>query len=237
MNAFFKELDYQSTSIGDISLRVRRDPRTDEPLYEIKLDDEYLMSSMFTESETALGRLGIDEHPGDHLHVVVGGLGLGYTARAVLESPRVASLVIVETLQPVIDWHTNGLLPLGAELTGDSRCRFVRGDFFSMAASPHGFDPEQDGRRFDAILVDIDHSPGRHLAPAHASLYQPDGLARLSSHMNPAGIFGLWSNNPVDPDFTGQLRHVFRTARGENIVFHNHLQDRDSTQSIYLAQR
>ena len=69
-----------------------------------------------------------------------------------------------------------GLLPLGKQLTGDPRCRLVHGDFFAMSHSAEGFDPRAPGRRFDAVLVDIDHSPRNLLHPRHAALYEPEGL-------------------------------------------------------------
>src|SRR3546814_7145955 len=99
------------------------------------------MSSHFTASEVELGRLGVAECAGAEcagsgLDVVVGGLGLGYTAQAVLESQAVASLLVVDALEAVIDWHRSGLLPLGPALTGDRRCRFVHGDFFADRKSP-----------------------------------------------------------------------------------------------------
>ena len=166
----------------------------------------------------------------------VGGLGLGYTARAVLEDTRVGSLLVVDALEAVIEWHGSGLLPLGPELTGDPRCRFVHGDFFVMSAAAAGFDPERPGRRFDAILVDIDHSPDALLAPGSAGFYQPDGLRGVAAHLRPGGVFGLWSNEPPDDAFTARLAAVFAEARGEPVVFHNPLQNRDFTQTVYLAR-
>jgi len=68
------------------------------------------------------------------LDVVVGGLGLGYTAVTALEYPQVRELLVVDTMQEVIDWHQQGLLPLGEKLTSDPRCRLVHGDFFAMSA-------------------------------------------------------------------------------------------------------
>lgn len=241
MSPLFQELGYRQTPIGELSLRARRSLHSDEMIYEIKLGEEYLMSSMFTDSEVALGHLGVREHPqaaagGAQLHVVVGGLGLGYTAKAVLEHPAVASLTVVEYLQAVIDWHREGLLPVSRELTADPRCRFVQGDFFAMTASQEGFDPENPGRRFDAILVDIDHTPDLHLDSGNAPFYSPAGLRALARHLAPAGIFGLWSNEAADPAFTARLQEAFTRARGEDITFFNPLQDRDFTQSVYLAQ-
>lgn len=62
----------------------------------------------------------------------------GYTAQAVLENPGVRSLMVVDALAEVIEWHAQGLLPLGKQLTGDPRCRLVHGDFFAMAQSDAG---------------------------------------------------------------------------------------------------
>src|SRR5436305_7851722 len=183
------------------------------------------MSSLFTASEIALARLGLADLSGADLDVVVGGLGLGYTAQAVLEHKSVNSLVIVEALAAVIDWHRNGLLPLGATLTADPRSRFVLGDFFAMAASKEGFDPDAPARRFDAILVDIDHSPSLLLASRNAAFYQPAGLKKLATHLHPRGVFALWSNDPPDDSFTQRLEDVFGEARAEPVTFHNPLQN------------
>src|ERR1039458_1472881 len=154
MSVYFEELDSRPTSMGVLSLRRRRQLESGLDVYEIKLGDEFLMSSLFTVAEIALARLGLAALPGTGLDVVVGGLGLGYTAHAVLENAAVRSLVVVDALAEVIDWHQQGLLPLGKSLTSDPRCRLVHGDFFAMSDSSGGFDPLTPGRRFDAVLVD-----------------------------------------------------------------------------------
>jgi spermidine synthase len=169
MSAYFEELDYRPTPLGGLSLRKRRELKLDLDVFEIKLGDEFLMSSLFTASEIALARLGLAELSGCELDVMVGGLGLGYTAKAVLENQDVASLLVVEMLEAVMAWHVEGLVPLGPELTADRRCRFVQGDFFALAASETGFDPDAPGRLFDAVLVDIDHSPDFLLNPQNVN--------------------------------------------------------------------
>jgi spermidine synthase len=237
MSAMFEELDYRETPIGALSLRRRRDLRTGADIFEIKLGDEFLMSSLFTASEIALAQLGLAELPGSALDVVVGGLGLGYTAQAVLAHKNVASLVVVDALEAVIDWHARGLVPLGRELTAEPRCRMVHGDFFALAASREGFDPAAPGRKFDAVLVDIDHSPEALLDAGNASFYGEDGLARLAAHLRPDGVFGLWSNELPDDSFTARLARVFASARAEAVTFHNPLQDRPFTQTVYLARK
>lgn len=236
-NMLFEELDYRPTPIGALSLRRRRELSLGVDVFEIKLGDEYLMSSLFTMSEIALARLGLAALPAGCLDVVVGGLGLGYTAQAVLEHPQaVGSLIVVEMLEPVIDWHRTGLLPLGPKLVGDGRCRLVQGDFFAMSDSRTGFDPDAFGRRFDAVLVDIDHSPDMLLDHRSAGFYRPEGFRALAAHLKPGGIFGLWSNDKPDQRFTDRLSRVFAEAWAEPVTFHNPLQGCPVTQTVYLAR-
>src|SRR5437660_6635550 len=173
MSVSFEELDFRPTPMGVLSRRRRRRPASDIDVYEIKLGDEFLMSSLFTAAEIALAQLGLAALARGDLDVVVGGLGLGYTAQAVLEHSSVRSLIVVDALAEVIEWHQQGLLPTAKQLMGDPRCRLLHGDFFAMSHSVDVFDPDGTGRRFDAVLVDIDHSPTNLLHPRHAALYQP----------------------------------------------------------------
>ncbi len=230
MSKYFEELDYRPTPIGALSLRRRLDPKTRSEVIEIKLGEEFLMSSMFTASEEALANLALDYLDGRQLEVVVGGLGLGYTARSVLRHDNVNSLIVVDALEAVIDWHVSGLLPLGPDLTNDPRCQFVQNDFFKMATSVEGF-----GKKLDAILVDIDHSPDFHLNEANAQFYHPDNLAKMAIHLNAGGIFALWSDALPDDQFVARLDSVFSRAWVEPVTFYNPLQNRDFTQSVYLA--
>ena len=234
MSVLFEELDYRETPIGGLSLRRRRELKLGVDVFEIKLGDEFLMSSLFTASEIALANLALAGLTGDGLDVVVGGLGLGYTAQAVLQHKNVGSLIVVDFLQAVIDWHRQGLVPLGAELSADPRCRFLQGDFFALAASDKGFD---GGRQFDAVLVDIDHSPDALLDEGNAGFYSEAGLKRLSTHLKPGGVFGLWSNEIPDAAFTARLAKVFAGARAEEVTFHNPLQDKPFTQTVYLGNK
>src|SRR5471030_2269912 len=147
MSVNFEELDFRPTPMGVLSLRRRRSPSSGLDIYDIKLGDEFLMSSQFTVAEIELARLGLAALQRTNLDVVVGGLGLGYTAQAVLENPGVRSLIVVDALAEVIEWHEQGLLPLGKQLIGDRRCHFVNGDSFAMSESADGFDGGAPGRR------------------------------------------------------------------------------------------
>ena len=235
MSVSFEELDFRPTPMGVLSLRRRRRPMSDVDVYEIKLGDEFLMSSQFTLAEIELARLGLAALDRADLDVVVGGLGLGYTARAVLENAHVRSMIVVDALAEVIEWHAQGLLPLGKELTGDPRCRLAHGDFFAMAASVEGFDAVSKARRFDAVLVDIDHSPRKLLHPRHAALYEPEGIALLAEHLNPGGVFALWSNDPPDAAFERVLAGAFATSNTHVVTFDNWRGEHDASNTVYVG--
>ena len=238
MSRLFEELDYQETPIGAISLRRRLILSLNVDVHEILLGEEHLMSSLFTASEVALARLGLaalaqggrGEEAG--WDVVVGGLGLGYTAATVLEDSRVRRLEVVELLGPVIDWHGRGLIPLDPPLSADARCHVREGDFFAMAASDGGF-----GALQDAILIDIDHTPDWLLDARSGSFYSVEGLQQLARHLKPGGVMGLWSDATADEAFTARLSEVFESAWNEPVTFHNPLQDKPFTQSVYLARK
>jgi spermidine synthase len=235
MSVNFEELDFRPTPLGVLSLRRRRSLTSGGDIYEIKLGDAFLMSSQFIVAEIALARLGLAALERTGLDVVVGGLGLGYTAFAVLENPNVQSLLVIDALAEVIEWHEQGLLPLGKPLTSDPRCRLVHGDFFAISHSAAGFDSDRPRRRFDAVLVDIDHSPRNLLHPRHAALYQPEGLARLAAHLHPGGVFALWSNDPPDHAFERVLADAFATSAAHVVTFDNLRGDHDASNTVYIG--
>ncbi len=236
MNSQFEELDYRKTRLGELVLQRRRILALDgEEAYEVKLNGEYLMSSLFHEAEAELARLGLGVLSGRDWEVVVGGLGLGYTAAEALSFPQVARLVVVEALEPVIEWHRQGLVPNGRTLSDDARCSCLNADFFALARG-EGFDPARPGHRWDAILLDIDHTPSQLLNRAHADFYSEEALRRLKNFIKPGGVFALWSNDEPADAFLGILRKAFGNAEGRAAVFDNPLTREKSSNGIYLAR-
>jgi spermidine synthase len=238
MSADFAELDYQQTPLGELILRRRRVHALDGlEVFEVKLGDAFLMSSLFHEVEVALADLGLAALNAAELDVVVGGLGLGYTAVAALKQPNVRSLIIVEALEPVIGWHQRGLVPLGPQLTADRRCRLVLGDFFGLCSSGKGFDPENPGRLFHAVLLDIDHSPRNLLHRRHGAFYEVDGLRSLAAQLHPGGVFALWSDDPPDEEFIAALNTVFAETTAHIVRFPNVLLQSESASTVYVASK
>ena len=206
-------------------------------VYEIKLGDEFLMSSLFSQGEIALAELGLAGLDAGELDVVVGGLGLGYTACAVLDNPGVREMLVIEALAEVIRWHRTGIVPLGAKLTADARCRLISGDFFALAGSTgEGFDPVAPGRRFHAVLLDVDHSPRGLLHPGHAAFYAPMGLRLLANYLHPGGVFALWSNDPPDDDFLEALGQVFASSQAHVVRFRNPMLNAEATNTVYVSR-
>jgi len=236
MRVNFEELDYRQTPLGELILRRRRALRMDgRDIFEVKLNDEYLMSSLFHDGEVALTDLGLAALTGDGWDIVVGGLGLGYTAAAALSYNQVARMIVVEALAPVIDWHQRDLVPNGKRLSEDVRCRYYHADFFALARGD-GFDPDVPGHTFDAILLDIDHTPEALLNPRHADLYSEAGMVRLRTFLRPGGVFGLWSNDVPDKRFLAILSHVFDKVDGHVVEFANPIQDKTATNGVYVAR-
>lgn len=244
----FEELDFQSTPLGDISLRRRSEPRLNHAIvYEVKLGDEFLMSSLFTESEIQLARLSLAALKSGPAYsggseacfdIVVGGLGLGYTAHAVLADPAVRSMQVIDIMQPVIGWHQQGLVPLGKALVDDPRCRLVHADFFALAGTPgKHFGGQRHDQPVHAVLLDIDHSPTHWLNEGNESFYTETSLQNLAEKIHPGGVFGLWSNDPPDDDFLKLLDSVFGSSQAHVVTFPNPYSGGESSCTVYIATR
>ena len=166
MELVFEEIDYQETALGVISLRKRSEPRLDNLLiYEVKLNEEWLMSSLFVDAEEELSRLGLDKLKNNgydnDLSIVVGGLGLGYTSVTALNDKMLTELRTIDVMPAVISWHRRGLLPVGDVLETDPRSKLIHGDFFAIASNDQtGF---LDDERVHGVFLDIDHSPSHWL--------------------------------------------------------------------------
>ena len=241
MNNIFEELDFQETPLGEISLRRRSEPKlADEILYEVKLGEEFLMSSLFVEAEEQLSILGLDALKRNghtqNLDIVVGGLGLGYTALQALQDTEVKSVKTIDVMQAVISWHQRGLLPIGDVLASDSRSFLVHDDFFAIATSEQqGFHAENARQKVHAVLLDIDHSPSHWLNKKNSRFYNKSSLLCMAGKIQSGGIFGLWSNELPDSQFQLLLAEVFTNIESHIVSFDNPYSGEKSTNSVYIA--
>lgn len=202
-------LEHAVTDIGTIYLGRR--PRNGGPewTYEIEIDGALLMSNSNPVSERQLSTSALAQHEGEGLRVLVGGLGLGHTAEAVLESSRVASVRVVEKMKFVIDWMNDGLLPLSAAFAADDRLEIVQGDVYDdLLAKP--------SEQYDLILVDVDHSPSHRLSEASLPFYSAQGQRQVAQHLSPGGTLAVWSS-AKDDDFLAVLTEVYKHAHLEDV--------------------
>jgi spermidine synthase len=222
-------LAYESSPLGLLCLRRREllsQPGT--IVTEVTLNHEFLMSSLYTDSEQALARAAIQMHRGDGLRVLVGGLGLGYTAREALSSDRVAHVEIVELLPQVIDWLQGGLLPLSTELCDEPRLSVTQGDIYRrLAGSP--------SEEFDVILIDVDHSPDERLGDQNSSFYTVPGLQAAKGHLTIGGVLAVWSY-AESSEFADALHDVFSDIRVEPVTYRNQLVDEERTDWLFFAR-
>ena len=232
MGRLIEELDYRATAMGPLILRRRWVAAIDADVIEVILGEEHLRSSLFTVGETELAVRGLAAAKSGPLRVLVGGLGLGYTARAALADTRVTSVDVVDALAPVIEWHEAGLVPLGESLGQEPRCHLRLGDFFGWFDTPRA-----PGDRYDVVLLDIDHSPRALLHPEHARFYAEPGLRRLREGIAAGGVFAMWSDEGPEAAFIALLEAVFDEVRSEVVAFDNPLTGSASTCTIYVCNR
>lgn len=226
-------LAWEDSELGVLCLRRRELlSRPGTIVTDVTLDHELLMSSYLTRSERALARLALDLHPGGALRVLVGGLGLGYTAHEVLVAgeDRVAHVEVVEYLPQVIDWFERGLVPLADALRADPRIAIARGDVYGRLLRP----PDPSERAFDLILIDVDHSPEEPLDSPNGLFYTEEGLRSVRRHLAPGGVLGVWSSVDHAP-FTAVLRRVFAKVRIEPVTVSNDLIDEEQTDWLFFG--
>jgi spermidine synthase len=231
------ELDRRQTSLGEIILRRGVIQSLDDAtVYEILIDGEMLMSSVVNFSEIALARIGLEAWGPVPSRVLVGGLGLGYTAHAALRTARVRSVDVLELLEPVLEWHETGQVPLGMELSSDPRVRLLHGDFFAWV---RGDDPvcARTLPRYDVILLDIDHSSEYLLQATHAPFYSEEGLRALSDRLEDGGVFAYWSSDVSERHLADTLRQVFPVVEEHAVEFYNPGRVEYDTNTIVIGRK
>ena len=221
-------LAYETTPLGDLCLRRRELlSRPGTVITEITLDHELLMSSYNTTSERALAEETLSRHAGRDLSVLVGGLGLGYTANEVLQSTRVRRVEVIEFLPDVVGFLRDGLIPLSPALLADPRFSVCEGDVFATLRAPAN-------QRWDLVLIDVDHSPDEHLGNANESFYTESGLASAKQHLAPGGILAVWSYASNSP-FVEALHAAFPVVETVPVSYVTDLVDEEFTDWLFVA--
>ncbi|MDR2896362.1 MAG: hypothetical protein LBV30_06900 [Propionibacteriaceae bacterium] len=200
----------------DYEIALRRRTIGHHLVDELIINGAFAMDSDHTNSEIALAD-ALGPNPGS---VLVGGLGLGFTAKRLLDNGA-EHLDIVELAGPLIDWACQGLTPTLAEVAADPRANLRQGDVTSLLLNQPGL-PGVFGP-WDGICLDIDNGPNFLIHESNASLYSPTGIRQAVDHLLPGGAMSIWCEGPskefwydlltVDPGATEQLIEVERGNR------------------------
>ncbi len=217
---------------GEVVLRRRTSGSTDgerssagADVIELRVNGVFVMDTVETRSEIELAAAALELVP-DPRDVVVGGLGLGFTAQRVLADPRVERVTVVEIEESLVEWMRNGTIPHGPALLADERIKIVNADLLMAIAEARS--------TYDLILLDVDNGPGYLVHEDNARVYEEAFLRRCGDLLNPGGALVIWSA-AIAPELKTAMRTVFGTVdeRAYDVL----LQDRPETYYLYVARR
>jgi spermidine synthase len=210
---------------GEVALR-QRIGGDGQPVFELIVNGRFLMDTAESSTESMLSQVVLDRHPNPR-QVLMGGLGLGVSLRALLADRRVEHVVVVEIEQLVVGWLRSGLIPAARPAVADPRVEIVVADVTHVLQ-------EAAGGRYDAVLLDVDNGPGFLVRPENAALYEPPALAHAARVVRPGGLLAVWSADP-SPGLAAVLEAVVGpTERIERTVWRDR---RRVSYSLYVAAR
>jgi len=210
---------------GEIVLRERRE--ADSPLgLELRVNGVFVMDTLETGSEKELAQAAL-AHVEQPRAVLIGGLGLGFTAHEVLADNRVERVVVVEIEDDLVRWMRDGTVPHGPSYLADERLTVVIADVGVVMA-------EATAGSYDLVLLDVDNGPGQLVHEQNAAVYRVEVLRQVHDVLRTGGIVALWSAAESDP-LHDALADVFGNATA--IPHEVSLQGRDERFWLYLSRR
>jgi spermidine synthase len=191
----WSQIDTSGVPGADVELRLMR--RGSE--FSMMLGQNELMSSRLSGSEEALAtlacrRIAAVKRP----HLLIGGLGMGFTLRAALAVLGTdARITVAELVPAVIAWARGPLKEIFGESLGDSRADIQAADVIDVIKT--------HAKAFDAILLDVDNGPEGLVRKANDALYDPKGLKAIHRALRRGGVLAVWSSGP-NSSFSKRLR-------------------------------
>jgi spermidine synthase len=194
----------------------------------IRLNGQDLMHSASSASELQLGELATEMITARPARILIGGLGLGFTLKAVLVKSVPETIVHVAELFPaVVEWNRTHLAGLNGALLADPRVTvYVEdvGQVLSRAAVAP----------YDAILLDIDNGPTAMVQANNAGHYKARGIQRFATALRPGGRVAIWSAK-LDHAFETRLRNAGFTVKA--VAAKLYATAKRTTYTIYLADK
>jgi len=185
----WQTLEKVDTRDGVLELR-----RRGELDFLILINGRVLMNSSANQSEIVLGEsasFAVADRRSPR--VLIGGLGMGLTLRAVLDSLPPSAEVVVAELNPVtVQWCRGPLAGLTGSAVADGRVTVVVEDVSQVVAKA----AQSGAKRFDAIIIDLYEGPGSATDPRNDPFYGSQALKVTASALSPGGVFAVWGENP-----------------------------------------
>jgi spermidine synthase len=189
------QIDTTPVPGAEVELRLMR--RGDE--FSMMLGQNELMNSRLSGSEQALATLACKRIEAvKRPHLLIGGLGMGFTLRAALAVlGSDARIVVAELVPAVIAWARGPMAGIFGDSLSDPRASIREADVVDLVRSHRS--------AFDAILLDVDNGPEALIRKANDALYDRKGLQAIHRALRPRGILAIWSSGP-NPSFSKRLR-------------------------------
>ena len=200
---------------GELVLRERREPGA-PAILELRANGVFIMDNAEHTTERALASAALElvEEP---RHVLVGGMGLGFTMHEVLADTRVERCTVVEIEEALVGWMRDGTIPHGQTMLADARANPVVADV-TMAL------PEAADATYDLVLLDVDNGPGFLVHESNARVYEAEFLTEVRRVLRPGGALVVWSMDDAAP-LRQAMGEVFDTVSA--LAQPVRLQDRD----------
>jgi spermidine synthase len=205
---------------GDIRLIQRADE------FSIMLGTIALMNSRLSGSEEAMAGLSWRKiHDRPKAHMLIGGLGMGFTLRAALaELPATAKITVAELMPAVVAWARGPMAPIFGNCLEDPRV--------TIQVSDVGRVMKAGKATYDAILLDVDNGPDGLTVETNDALYSAAGLRSAKAALRPGGVLAIWASAP-DRAFTQRLQKAGFTVEEERVRASS--KGRGSRHVIWLA--
>jgi spermidine synthase len=221
----YVDIAHADSPRGGLVLRARSDDASGPSIIELRANGIFVMDSAEHTSERAMATAALALHD-DPESVLVGGLGLGFTATAVLADRRVRRCVVVEIEEALVGWMRDGTVPHGPALLAEERLTVVTADIgIALAEAGEG--------RYDLVLLDVDNGPGYLVHESNAAVYQPPFLADVQRVLRPGGALVIWSADR-SPALEEALREVFGNA--DTAAYDVDLQGRSEQYWLHTAR-
>jgi spermidine synthase len=171
--------------LGELVLRRRGGT---PPVYELIVNGVFLMDTAETSTERLLAHAVLQSAPAPR-HALVGGLGLGYTVKALLADQRIERIDVIEIEPLLVDWLRADLVPGAAAILSDQRVQVTIGDVAGAFA-------DASSASYDVALLDVDNGPDFVVHERNAAVYQEGVLSAAGRALRPGGILAVWSAAP-----------------------------------------